>query len=215
MLTVQEAIRQRRSIRSFTDKPVPDDIIRELLEAARLAPSASNRQPWRFIVVTDPKERARLRQICWDQAFIEQAPVVFVCCADLTAYAQPSRLKRSQEFIDYGVNETLSGRFADPEFRAALLKLPDPDLGIFVAAAVTNVYIAVEHMVLTATALGLGSCWVGALGGEGEINAMFGLPKTTVVAAVLPVGYPAANPPPRPRISRSEILLRPLETAVK
>jgi nitroreductase len=215
MLTVQEAIRQRRSIRSFTDKPVPDDIIRELLEAARLAPSASNRQPWRFIVVTDPKERARLRQICWDQAFIEQAPVVFVCCADLTAYAQPSRFKRSQEFMDYGVNETLSGRFADPELRAALLKMPDPDLGIFVAAAAANVHIAVEHMVLTATALGLGSCWVGALGDEGEINAMFGLPKTTVVAAVLPVGYPAVTPPPRPRISLSEMLLRPLEAVVE
>ena len=215
MLTVQEAIRQRRSIRSFTDKPVPDDIIRELLEAARLAPSASNRQPWRFIVVTDPKERAKLRRICWDQAFIEQAPVVFVCCADLTAYAQPSRLKRSQEFIDYGVTETLSGRFADPEFRAALLKMPDPDLGIFVAAAVANVYIAIEHMVLTATALGLGSCWVGALGDEGEINAMFGLPKTTVVVAVLPVGYPAVTPPPRPRISLSEMLLRPLEAVVE
>jgi nitroreductase len=215
MLTVQEAIRQRRSIRSFTDKPVPDDIIRELLEAARLAPSASNRQPWRFIVVTDPKERAKLRRICWDQAFIEQAPVVFVCCADLTAYAQPSRLKRSQEFIDDGVTETLSGRFADPEFRAALLKMPDPDLGIFVAAVVANTYIAIEHMVLTATSLGLGSCWMGALGDEGEINAMFGLPKTTVVVAVLPVGYPAVTPPPRPRISFSEILLRPIETRVK
>ena len=87
MLTVQEAIQQRRSIRKFRDEPVPTEMINELLEAARLAPSASNRQPWRFIVVTDPKERARLRQICWDQAFIEQAPVVFVCCADLTSYA--------------------------------------------------------------------------------------------------------------------------------
>jgi nitroreductase len=215
MLTVREAIQQRRSIRKFLDKPVPAEMINEILEAARLAPSASNRQPWRFIVVTDPKERAKLRRICWDQAFIEQAPVVFVCCADLTAYAQPSRLKRSQEFIDYGVTETLSGRFADPEFRKALLKLPDPELGIFVSAAVANTYIAIEHMVLTATALGLGSCWVGALGEEGGINEMFGLPKTAVVAAVLPVGYPAVNPPPRPRIPLSEILLRPLEAAVK
>jgi nitroreductase len=215
MLTVKEAIQQRRSIRKFLDKPVSAEMINEILEAARLAPSASNRQPWRFIVVTDPKERAKLRKICWDQAFIEQAPVVFVCCADLTAYAQPSRLKRSQEFIDYGVTRTLSGRFADPEFRASLLKLPDPDLGIFVAAAVANTYIAIEHMVLTATALGLGSCWVGALGSEGELNTMFGLPKTTVVAAVLPVGYSATTPPQRPRISLSEMLLRPLEAEIK
>jgi len=187
----------------------------EMLEAARLAPSGGNRQPWRFIVVTDPEEKAKLRKICWDQAFIEQAPVVFVCCADLTAYSQASRLKRSQEFIDYGVTGTLSGRFADPEFRASLLKLPDSDLSLFVAPAVANTYIAIEHMVLTATALGLGCCWVGALGGEGEIHALFNLPKTLVVAAVLPVGYPDKVPPPRPRIPLSEILLRPLEAAVK
>jgi nitroreductase len=215
MLTVGEAIRQRRSIRKFRDDPVPREMIDEILEAARLAPSGSNRQPWRFIVVTDPAERARLRKICWDQAFIEQAPVVFICCADLAAYSKPSRLKRSQEFIDYGVTQTLSGRFADPEFRASLLNLPDPDLGVFVAPAVANTYIAIEHMVLTATALGLGSCWVGALGDQGEINRLFNLPETLVVAAALPVGYTDTVPPPRPRISVSEILLRPLETTVK
>jgi nitroreductase len=215
MLTVREAIQQRRSIRKFLDKPVPREMIDEILEAARLAPSGSNRQPWRFLVVTDPDERAKLRKICWDQAFIEQAPVVFVCCADLIAYSQLSRLKRAQEFIDSKVIETLSGRFADPEFRAALLKMPDADLGLLRPAAVANTYIAIEHMVLMATALGLGSCWVAAIGGEGEINDMFNLPKTLVVAAVLPVGYTDKVPPPRPRISLSEILLRPLEADVK
>jgi len=215
MLTVGEAIRQRRSIRKFLDKPVSDEIILELLEAARLAPSGSNRQPWRFIVVTDTSERARLRQICLDQAFVEQAPVVFVCCADLTAYSQASRQKRAQEFIDYGVTGTLSGRFADPEFRDLLASMPDTDLGLYRAAAVANTYIAIEHMVLTAVALGLGCCWVGATGQEGEIHALFNLPKTLVVAAVLPVGYPDKVPPPRPRISISEILVRPVEAAVK
>jgi nitroreductase len=215
MLTVKEAIHQRRSVRKFLDKPVSREMVDEILEAARLAPSGGNRQPWRFIVVTDPSERAKLCKICWDQAFIEQAPVVFVCCADLTAYSQASRLKRSQEFIDYGVTGTLSGRFADPEFRASLLKLPDSDLSLFVAPAVANTYIAIEHMVLTATALGLGCCWVGALGGEGEIHALFNLPKTLVVAAVLPVGYTDKVPLPRPRIPLSEILLRPLETGIK
>lgn len=215
MLTVSEAIRQRRSIRSFRSDPVPDDMVLEILEAARLAPSASNRQPWRFIVVTDGKEKARLRQICWDQAFIEEAPVVFVCCADLTAYSQSSRMKRSQEFIDYGVTETLSGRFADPEFRAALSKMPDPDLATFLGAAAANTYIAVEHMVLTATALGLGTCWVGALGNPEEIKALFDIPQTALVVAVLPVGYPTMIPSPRPRISLEEILLRPLAVLSK
>ena len=69
MLTVSEAIRQRRSIRSFRRDTVPDDMVHEILEAARLAPSASNRQPWCFIVVTDGKEKARLGKICLDQAF--------------------------------------------------------------------------------------------------------------------------------------------------
>ncbi len=215
MLTVAEAIRQRRSIRRFLDKSVPPEIIDEMLEAARLAPSGGNRQPWRFIVVTDMEEKARLRKICLDQAFIERAPLVFVCCADLVAYSQPSRLKRAQEFIDSKVTETLSGRFADPEFRDALARLPDTDLQLYRAAAVANTYIAIDHMVLTATALGLGSCWVGATGEEGEINAMFNLPETQVVAAVLPVGYMDNLPPPRPRIPISEMLLRPLEAAIK
>ncbi|UCH50786.1 MAG: nitroreductase family protein [Chloroflexota bacterium] len=215
MLTVSEAIRQRRSIRSFRSDPIPDEIVLEILEAARLAPSGSNRQPWRFIVVTDGEERAKLRQLCWDQAFIEEAPVVIICCADLTAYTQASRKKRTQEFLEYGVIKTLSGRFADPAVRAALAAAPDPDLQTFTTPAVANAYIAIEHMVLTATALGLGTCWVGALGNPEEIKALFDIPETTLVVAVLPVGYPAVIPPPRPRISIEEILLRPLAVPSK
>jgi len=212
MLTVSEAINQRRSIRSFRSDPVSNDEILAILEAARLAPSGSNRQPWRFIVVTDNDEKARLRKICFDQAFIEEAPVVFVCCVDLTAYAKASRQERSQEFIDYGVIETLSGYFADPAIRELFLNAPDTDLNVHFMTAMANTYIAVEHMVLTATALGLGSCWVGAVGGTEEMNAIFHLPPTTFVVAVLPVGHPAKIPPPRPRISLNSILLRPLRT---
>ena len=212
MLTVSEAITQRRSIRSFRSDPVPDDAIMAMLEAARLAPSGSNRQPWRFIVVTDKDEKARLRKICFDQAFIEEAPVVFVCCVDLTAYARAAREKRSQEFIDYGVLETLSGYFADPAVRELFLTAADTDLNVHFMTAMANTYIAIEHMVLTATALGLGSCWVGAIGSAEEMNAIFHLPPSTFVVAVLPVGHPAKVPPPRPRISLDSILLRPLHT---
>ncbi len=210
MLTVSEAINQRRSIRSFRSDPLPDAAILEILEAARLAPSGSNRQPWRFIVVTDGDEKTRLRKICFDQAFIEEAPVVFVCCVDLTAYAKASREKRSQEFIDFGVTETLSGYFADPAIRELFLNEPDSDLNVHFMSAMANTYIAIEHMVLTATALGLGSCWVGAIGSVEEMNALFHLPPATFVVAVLPVGHSAKLPPPRPRISLNSILLRPL-----
>ncbi len=209
-MLVSEAIRQRRSIRSFRSDPVSDETILAMLEAARLAPSGSNRQPWRFIVVTDKEEKRKLRKVCFDQAFVEEAPVVFVCCVDLTAYALAAREKRSQEFIDYGVIETLSGYFADPAIRELFLNAPDDDLSVHFMTAMANTYIAVEHMVLTATALGLGSCWVGAIGGAEEMNSIFHLPPNVFAVAVLPVGYPAKVPPPRPRIPLDSILLRPL-----
>jgi len=210
MLTLSEAIKQRRSIRRFKPDPVPREAIKEMLEAARLAPSGSNRQPWRFIVVTDAEEKKKLRQICLDQAFVEDAPVVFVCCADLMAYSKDSRWQREQEFRDTGVVQSLSGAFADPEFRTLMLNLPDPDMMAYLTTATANTYIAIEHMVLTATSLGLATCWVGATGSPGEIASLFGLPETTIVVAALPTGYPAQSPPPRPRVALDKILLRPL-----
>jgi len=210
MLTVTEAIKQRRSIRRFKPDPVPAEAVREMLEAARLAPSGSNRQPWRFIVVTDLGEKKKLRSICLDQAFVEEAPAVFVCCADLLAYSRDSRWQREQEFRESGVLQTLSGSFADMEFRDLMLNVPDPDMTAYLTTATANTYIAIEHMVLTATALGLATCWVGATGNPGEIASLFNLPETTVVIAALPTGYPAQSPPPRPRLKLEQILLRPL-----
>jgi nitroreductase len=210
MLSVAEAIKRRRSIRSFKPDPVPEEYIMEMLEAARLAPSGSNRQPWRFIVVTDKGEKAKLRKICLDQAFIEQAPVVFVCCTDLQAYSMAQRRLRRQESIDSGAAQTLSGLFADPAYRVAIDAMPEGDLRAHLPLAIANTFIAVEHMVLTATALGIGSCWVGALGDKVEISRMFGLPPSTLPVVVLPTGYPAHDPPLRPRIALSAILVRPL-----
>jgi nitroreductase len=160
--------------------------------------------------VTAQEERQQLREICLDQAFIEEAPVVFVCCADLTAYSQASRRARRQEFDASGVSETLSGRFADPAYRERMLLQPDMDRETAMRSATANVYIAIEHMALTATSLGLGSCWVGALGQVDRINELFHLPDHIVPVAVLPVGYPAVVSSPRPRLALDEILLRPI-----
>ncbi len=81
-MDVLEVIRTRRSIREYSDKPVEHEKIDRLLEAARLAPSASNRQEWRFVVVTDPARRAALVKPANDQAFVGEAPVVIAACAE-------------------------------------------------------------------------------------------------------------------------------------
>lgn len=75
-MNVHEAIRQRYSIRSFLPEPVTDEQLMRLLDAARLAPSSSNRQDWRFVVVRDPQQRQRLAQAAHNQMWIAEAPVI-------------------------------------------------------------------------------------------------------------------------------------------
>lgn len=78
---VLTAIRTRRSIRKFKPLPVPEDKLAAVLEAARLAPSAGNRQPVKFVVVTDPDLRAKLVPMARNQAFVGEAGAVIVACA--------------------------------------------------------------------------------------------------------------------------------------
>jgi len=79
-MDVFEAIRTRRSIRRYLDKPVEEEKLSRVLEAARLSPSAANNQPWRFIVVTDPKVKERLRS-AYNREWFISAPVIIVGCA--------------------------------------------------------------------------------------------------------------------------------------
>jgi nitroreductase len=81
-MTVSEAIKLRKSVRSFLAKPVEEEKLTVVLEAARLAPSASNRQEWRFVVVRDATMRAKLSTASNKQAFVGTAPVVIACCAE-------------------------------------------------------------------------------------------------------------------------------------
>lgn len=81
-MDVYEAIRTRKSVRSYLDRAVEPDKLERVLEAARLAPSANNRQEWRFVVVTDPDKRRRLADQAAGQRFIAQAPVVIAACAE-------------------------------------------------------------------------------------------------------------------------------------
>lgn len=81
-MDVFEAIKKRRSVRSYLDKPVEEDKLSKILEAARLAPSASNRQEWRFVAVKDKKLRTQLAKAAKNQLFVAEAPLVIACCAE-------------------------------------------------------------------------------------------------------------------------------------
>ena len=210
VLNVQEAIARRRRVRSFRPDPVPMALIDELLEAARLAPSGGNRQPWRFLVVTDPEEKKRVRALSLNQRFLEEAPVLIICFGDTNAFTKAASKVRYQELEQFGVLETLSGLLVDLWERRQMDAMPEMPRGQMIGAALANTFIAIEHLVLMATALGLGSCWVGALGGRGELNALFHLPENLIPAAIIPIGYTGKWPSPRPRVPMQEILLRPL-----
>lgn len=80
-MDVYEAVGARRSVRAYRDKAVPEGVLRRVLDAARLAPSARNRQEWRFIVVRDAEARRRLAAAAKGQKFVAQAPVCLAFCA--------------------------------------------------------------------------------------------------------------------------------------
>jgi nitroreductase len=73
-----DLLKKRRSIRKYKDKPVEQEKIEKCLEAARWAPSASNRQPWEFLIVKDNKARKKLSEIHTYAKFISESPVVFI-----------------------------------------------------------------------------------------------------------------------------------------
>jgi len=81
-LPVLDVIRNRSSIRRYKDKPIPKDPLSKILEAARLAQSAANRQPWQFIVVTDPSTKEKLVVVADDQSFVGEAAAVIICLAN-------------------------------------------------------------------------------------------------------------------------------------
>ena len=81
-MNVIDAIKTRKSVRAYRDRPIENEKLEVVLEAARLAPSASNRQEWRFVIVRNPETREKLAQAAGNQGFIGKAPVVIVACAE-------------------------------------------------------------------------------------------------------------------------------------
>lgn len=197
-MDVLEAIEARRSIRRYRDEPVPEDLISRILEAARLAPSTSNTQSWKFKVVTDAVMRRRLKESAFGQKFVEEAPVVIACCLDLEAFGE--RGKQTLKLLLRGVRPSLEMalRFVRPGKSREF----DPERVII--NGVINVSIATEHMALAACALGLGTCWVRAFDAP-AVEELLEMPDGLKVVTLLTLGHPAQSPGARPRKSLAEI----------
>jgi nitroreductase len=143
-MEVFEAVRERHSVRSFESKPVPQESLLKVLEAARLAPSAGSIQPWHFIIVKDQARRERIAKGGRYARFLRESPVVIVGCG-------------SQK--------------ASPNW------------------FVVDVAIAMQNMVLTATAEGLGTCWIGSFN-ENQLRGLLRIPENFRVVALIALGYP-------------------------
>lgn len=191
---------RRRSIRNFQERTVPRGHLDQILEAARLAPSGTNRQPWRFVLLTG-EERERVSEAVI-QPFVTAAPALFVCCLDRNAFTRGLVDKRMAELADAGVvsrEVSLLYGHGMPE------KVEDV---VTPASAYLDLGIAVEHMALQAAELGLGSCWV-RMFNQARLHEILGLPPEIEVVVLLPVGYPAEEPAPRPRLPMEQITLQP------
>ncbi len=172
-----KSIETRRSIRKYIDKPVEEEKILQILESARLAPSGSNTQPWNFIVVKSEEGRQRIAKVSHDQKWMIQAPVHIVCVADIRS--------RIEDEVEIVLDENS----------------PEPE----VKQIIRDTSIAIEHMVLEADNLNLGTCWVAWFTQE-EIRPILNIPSDKYVICILTVGYGDETPKPRPRKKLEEIV---------
>jgi nitroreductase len=88
-MDVLTALRERRSIRSYLNTPIEDEKLNKVLEAARISPSAKNKQEWKFIVVRDEEIKQRLLPAINGRKFVVDAPVIIVACATESSFVMP------------------------------------------------------------------------------------------------------------------------------
>jgi nitroreductase len=136
-MDVFAAIKQRRSVRAYKPAQVEEEKLKKILEAARLSPSASNRQDWKFIVVREKETRKKLARAAFGQSFIGEAPVVIVACGTepkaIMACGQPTSTVDVSiacafmilEAYEQGLGTCWIGAFKEDEVRK-ILKIPEP-----------------------------------------------------------------------------------------
>jgi len=204
-----EVVRQRRSMRRFAADPVKEEDLRLMLEAARLAPSAGNVQPWRFIVIRDielkeklkdvveasfagqveaaeEKLKEKLERLHFYTTFFAQAPVV-IAVATRPLPPEPPIVHSKKAKTFWGPHNSFRGYY-------------NPGL--------QSVGAAIAHLLLAATDLGYGGCWATLPldFARQELEALLEIKSPWFLAALVAVGVPAEAPPPRPRKPLEEIV---------
>lgn len=194
-MDVKEAISKRRSIRKYEDRPISEEVLTELFDAARLAPSGCNAQPWRFRAVDEASILEKLRERgAFRQGFVYRAPLVLVCCGDPSAYI-------GKHGGEYQVEE--GSVPADAAARKEMFSIVE---GKEALRAVRDVSIASAFLVLRAEELGLGTSYIGLID-EKVLKEVLGIPSHYVIPFVITAGYHADSPSPRPRRSLDEIVI--------
>ncbi|MGD9947166.1 MAG: nitroreductase family protein [Desulfobulbus sp.] len=200
--SVKQCIEQRHSVRSFTDEPISEAQIMQILEAARQAPSSLNSQPWRFAVITDQATRNWIatKEVSRKQSWLATAPAIIVCCADLEGYVRDSQAAaffyKENKLMDQEPMEGIEAYVAREESNSMAARF---------GAGAMNVGIAVSFMMLRATEMGLATCWVGMFDEE-QLKNRLGLASETRVVCLLALGHPNEEQvPPRIRKPLAEI----------
>jgi len=157
-MALLDLLKHRKSVRDFLDRPVEREKIMMCLEAARLAPSACNSQPWKFIVVDDRQLKNRLCAAAFSgiysmNSFCKTAPAIVVVISEKSRF-----LAR------------IGGMFRGTKYYLI-------DIGI-----------AVEHFVLQAEDLGLGTCWIGWFN-ERRVKTILNIPQDKKIDIVIALGY--------------------------
>ncbi len=190
----EKAVLERRSVRNFKDQPVPESLIRRILEAGRLSPSTGNCQPWRFIVVTDKTLLDELAARI--QPMAQMASMMYRADEMLEALAAQYEMEPNPGLFDPRVQSGAQaiGEGILPVFLncPALIILLGDERAI--SGPEINIGICGQNMTLVANSLGLGACWVGFVSLVNmmpDVMQRLGIEPPYKVVSSLAIGYPA------------------------
>jgi len=207
----KDVIIKRRAVYSFDlQKPVPDHIIREMIEMANQAPSSFNLQPWSLIILKTPEEKMRLRKLAWDQPQVSEARVVFIVLADRNGW------KKGHPFVEKDFREMVKAGMMIEEqhdwFINACLGLYGTNPEREQAFACKNTGFFAMALMFAAKHLGLDTHPMDGFDHD-AVRKQFQIPENYWIPLLLAVGYFDVTKtllPPKWRKTYDEIVLKSL-----